>query len=92
MTTMAELDARLTALTSGEIQRIRRATGRDMGEVWQSMTRTQQRRYLERQVEAENFHIVFWRLEDGRVRGVPLDFDGNVISPDYANVVLLNVG
>jgi DNA invertase Pin-like site-specific DNA recombinase len=93
MAAMAELDERLTALKSGKVQRVRRETGRDMGEVWRSMNRQQQRRYLERQVEAENFHIVFWRREDGKVRGVPLDFEGNVMSQGYAHedaVVLSN--
>lgn len=58
---IAELDAEQERLESGAGQWQRRETGRTLGEAWRSMSRAEQRRYLERQAETGNWRMLVFK-------------------------------
>jgi S-adenosylmethionine:diacylglycerol 3-amino-3-carboxypropyl transferase len=63
---LAALEAEKTALQNAAGGWERRETGRLLGDVWRSMNRAEQRRYLERQCETGNWRVVL--RKEGRRR------------------------
>jgi DNA invertase Pin-like site-specific DNA recombinase len=84
---MAELDSRLAALRTGKVLRERRPTGRDMNDVWIRMNRQQKRRYLERQAEAGNYRVLFWKRQDRVVMCAAVTPEGMIVAPGWSGKV-----
>jgi DNA invertase Pin-like site-specific DNA recombinase len=81
LTTLTDLNARLETLAVGKVARERRLTGRDMGDLWTTMERKEKRRYLERQAEAGNFRVLFWKLPDKSIRSAVVTPNGMIVAP-----------
>ena len=66
---LGALEAEKNALQNAVGGWERRETGRVMGQVWESMSRAEKRRYLERQVETQNWRLLIYKA--GHAPGEP---------------------